>query len=154
MKNNVDFTLSVFRNSLKSFSVTSFIVLHEILMFSVLSKITSASKYEHICLPCVMTNFLKANMMCFQILMSVLEKSTTVALMLYATIPRDRTTVHVGLDTQEMEKFAKVEINSWLLVSKMSSQFDSYYVLYFVLIVIFREFDVQRSSQQKTVSSR
>lgn len=44
--------------------------------------------------------------------MSVLEESTTVALMLYATIPRDRTTVHVGLDTQEMEKFAKVEINS------------------------------------------
>ena len=112
MKNNVDFTLSVFRNSLKSFSVTSFIVLHEILMFSVLSKITSASKYEHICLPCFMTNFLKANMMCFQILMSVLEKSTTVALMLYATILRDRTTVHVELDTQEMEKFAKVEINS------------------------------------------
>ena len=92
--------------------------------------------------------------MYFQTLMSVLEKSTTVALMLYATIPRDRTTVHVGLDTQEMEKFAKVEINSSLLISKMSSQFDSYHVLYFVLIVIFREFDVQRSSQQKTVSSR
>ena len=92
--------------------------------------------------------------MYFQTLMSVLEESTTVALMLYATIPRDRTTVHVGLDTQEMEKFAKVEINSWLLISKMSSQFDSYHVLYFVLIVIFREFDVQRSSQQKTVSSR
>ena len=51
-------------------------------------------------------------MMYFQTLMSVLEKSTTVALMLYATIPRDRTTVHVGLDTQEMEKFAKVEIDS------------------------------------------
>lgn len=44
--------------------------------------------------------------------MSVLEKSTTVALMLYATILRDRTIVHVELDTQEMEKFAKVEINS------------------------------------------
>ena len=65
-----------------------------------------------------MTNFdclsgnLKSKYNVFQTLMSVLEESTTVALMLYATIPRDRTTVHVGLDTQEMEKFAKVEINS------------------------------------------
>ena len=64
-----------------------------------------------------MTNFdclsgnLKSKYNVFQTLMSVLEESTTVALMLYATIPRDRTTVHVGLDTQEMEKFAKVEIN-------------------------------------------
>ena len=65
-----------------------------------------------------MTNFdclsgnLKSKYNVFQTLMSVLEESTTVALMLYATIPRDRTTVHVGLDTQEMEKFAKVEIDS------------------------------------------
>ena len=44
----------------------------------------------------------------FQILMSVLQKHTTAVLMLCATIPRDRTTVHANLDILEMDGLAKV----------------------------------------------
>ena len=47
--------------------------------------------------------------MYFQILTSVPRESTTAVLMLCATIPRDRTTVHANLDIMEMDGIAKVE---------------------------------------------
>ena len=47
----------------------------------------------------------------FQTLTSVLRESTTAVLMVCATIPRDRTTVHVNLDILEMEGPAEVDEN-------------------------------------------
>ena len=44
--------------------------------------------------------------------MSVLQKQPSAVLMLCATIPRDRTTVHVNLNILEMDKHAKVNIFS------------------------------------------
>ena len=40
----------------------------------------------------------------------MLQEHTTVVLMLCATIPRDRTTVHVNLVILEMEELAKVSL--------------------------------------------
>ena len=44
----------------------------------------------------------------FQILTSAQKENTTAVLMLCATIPRDRTTVHVNLDILEMDRHAQV----------------------------------------------
>ena len=49
--------------------------------------------------------------MIFQILTSVPRESTTAVLMLCATIPRDRTTVHANLDILEREGPAEVDAN-------------------------------------------
>ena len=43
--------------------------------------------------------------------MSVLKDHTNAALMLYVTIPKDRTTVHVNLDILEMDALVKVNHN-------------------------------------------
>ena len=47
----------------------------------------------------------------FQTLTSALRESTTAVLMVCATIPRDRTTVHVNLDILEMDGLAEVDEN-------------------------------------------
>ena len=49
--------------------------------------------------------------MFLQMLTSVLRESTTAVLMLCATIPRDRTTVHANLDILEMDCPAQVNHN-------------------------------------------
>ena len=54
------------------------------------------------------------NYMHIQILTSVLQKHTTAVLTLFATIPRDRTTVHVNLDILEMDELAKVNFGNVL----------------------------------------
>ena len=43
-------------------------------------------------------------------LTNVPKDNTTAVLMLCATIPRDRTTVHVNLDILEMDGLAKVQV--------------------------------------------
>ena len=46
----------------------------------------------------------------FQMLTSVLRAHIIVVMMLCATIPKDRTTVHVNLDILEMDGIAKVNL--------------------------------------------
>ena len=50
------------------------------------------------------------NILSFQTLMSVPEEHTNAVLMLCATIPKDRTTVHANLDILEMDGLAKVHV--------------------------------------------
>ena len=51
----------------------------------------------------------------FQILMNAHKKNTTAVLMLCATIPRDRSTVHVNLDILEMEGPAAVDCDYFFI---------------------------------------
>ena len=52
---------------------------------------------------------IEINMIRFQILTNVLQKSKTAVPMLFAKIPKYRTTVHVNLDIPEMEGIAQVD---------------------------------------------
>ena len=58
---------------------------------------------------------IEINMIWFQILTNVLQKSKTAVPMLFAEIPKYRTTVHVNLDIPEMEGIAEVDFAFWLL---------------------------------------
>ena len=58
---------------------------------------------------------IEINMIWFQILTNALQKSKTAVPMLFAKIPKYRTTVHVNLDIPEMEGIAQVDFTFWLL---------------------------------------
>lgn len=55
------------------------------------------------------------NDMHIQISTSVLQENTPVALMPFATIPRDRTTAHANLDISEMDELAKVSLAVYIV---------------------------------------
>ena len=57
-------------------------------------------------------------MIYFQTVTNMLQKSTTAVLMLFATIPKYRTIIHVNLDILGMDGLAKVDLAFYLLLYK------------------------------------
>ena len=57
-------------------------------------------------------------MIYFQTVTNMLQKSTTAVLMLFATIPKYRTIIHVNLDILGMDGLAKVDLAFYLLLHK------------------------------------
>ena len=53
---------------------------------------------------------IETNMIYFQTVTNMLQKSTTAVLMLFATIPKYRTIIHVNLDILVMDGLAKVKV--------------------------------------------
>ena len=61
---------------------------------------------------------IETNMIYFQTVTSMLQKSTTAVPMLFATIPKYRTIIHVNLDILVMDGLAKVDLAFYLLLHK------------------------------------
>ena len=61
---------------------------------------------------------IETNMIYFQTVTNMLQKSTTAVLMLFATIPKYRTIIHVNLDILGMDGLAKVDLAFYLLLHK------------------------------------
>ena len=72
--------------------------------------------YQHVAFKLnLMLSTTLINDMHIQISTSVLQENTPVALMPFATIPRDRTTAHANLDISEMDELAKVSLAVYIV---------------------------------------